>query len=62
MDITICEKFKLITLIERGGLHMKKIKKVQIKKKMQSLLFLFGATKGNESCCNGDQGCCPKIL
>lgn len=41
---------------------MKKIKKVYLQKQKQSDLLLFGATKGNESCCNGDQGCCPKML
>lgn len=38
---------------------MKKLKKVNLIKKQKPLLYLYGATKGNESCCNGDQGCCP---
>ena len=38
---------------------MNTIKKVQLIKNQNQLLQLFGATKGNESCCNGDQGCCP---
>ena len=41
---------------------MKKVKKVQLKKVKKSILYLFGATKGNESCCNGDQGCCPRMM
>lgn len=40
---------------------MKKVKRVQLKKKPKQMLSLFGATKGNESCCNGDNGCCPRM-
>lgn len=29
-----------------------------LKKNRKERLNLYGATKGNESCCNGDQGCC----
>ncbi len=35
-----------------------KIKKIKLIKKSKQTIKFYGATKGNESCCNGDQGCC----
>lgn len=35
-----------------------KLKKFKLIKKNKQIIRFYGATKGNESCCNGDQGCC----
>ena len=37
---------------------MRRIKKIKLAKNKITAIQLFFATKGNESCCNGDQGCC----